>query len=252
MKLKTVGIKNIRYPVKIKEKSGSLQDTVAEITLQVSMPRRYRETCLSNFLSVLNKYQEGMSVSIFPALMQEVKESLQAESAHIEMTFPYFIQKKAPMTSTPGLMEYTCRFTGGSGGEEDFILSAWIPGTTLCPCSKEISEFGAHNQRAEINLNIKFNTFIWVEDLISMVESSASCEVYSLLKRPDEKFVTEQAYQNPMFVEDVARKVAESAMKHSGISWFSVGVESFESIHKHSAYAFVDSDDLQNFDNQIT
>ncbi len=245
MKLKTVGIKNIRYPVKVREKSGGLQDTVAEISLQASMPRRYRETCLTTFLAVLNKYQDDMNVTIFPALMREVKENLQAESARIEMTFPYFIQKKAPMTLTPSLMEYTCRFTGGSGGEEDFILSAWVPGTTLCPCSREISEFGAHNQRAEINLNVKFKAFIWVEDLISMVEASASCEVYSLLKRPDEKFVTEQAYKNPMFVEDVARKVAESAMKHPDITWFSVGVESFESIHKHSAYAFVDSDDLE-------
>jgi GTP cyclohydrolase I len=243
MKLNTVGIKNIRFPVKVREKSGGLQDTVAEISLQASMPRRYRETCLATFLTVLNKYQDDINVTIFPALMREVKENLQAESARIEMTFPYFIQKKAPMTLTPGLMEYTCRFAAGSG-DDDFVLSAWIPGTTLCPCSKEISEFGAHNQRAEINLNVRFSAFIWVEDLISMVESSASCEVFSLLKRPDEKFVTEQAYNNPMFVEDVVRKVAESALRHKDISWFSVGVESFESIHKHSAYAFVDSDDL--------
>lgn len=244
MKLKTVGIKNIRYPVKIREKSGGLQDTVASITLQVSMPRAYRETCVSVFLAVLNKYQEEMSVSIFSRLLQEVKDRLLADSAHLEMTFPYFLEKQAPVTKTPGLMEYTCRFTGGIGAGEDFILSVWVPSTTLCPCSKEISRYGAHNQRAEINLNIKSTGFIWVEDLISLVESGVSCEVFSILKRPDEKYVTEQAYNNPMFVEDVVRRVAELAQAHPHISWFSVGVESFESIHKHSAYAFVDSDDL--------
>ncbi len=241
MKLKTVGIKNIRYPVKVREKSGGLQDTVASITLQVNLPRDYRETCVSTFLAVLNKYQEEMSVSIFSKLLQEIKDQLQASSAHLEMTFPYFLEKKAPVTQTPGLMEYTCRFTGGIGEGEDFILSVWVPSTTLCPCSKEISRYGAHNQRAEINLNIKSKSFIWVEELISLVESGVSCEVFSILKRPDEKFVTEQAYNNPMFVEDVVRKVAELVHARPDISWFSVGVESFESIHKHSAYAFVDS-----------
>ncbi len=245
MKLKTVGIKNIRYPVKIREKSGSLQATVASITLQASMPRRYRETCVATFLDVLHNYQEDMSVAIFPKLLAETRDRLQADAAHLEMTFPYFLEKKAPVTGTPGLMEYTCRFTGGIGADEAFVLSVWVPSTTLCPCSKEISEYGAHNQRAEINLNVTCKGFIWMEDLISLVESGASCEVYSILKRPDEKFVTEQAYQNPMFVEDVARKVAEMAQAHPAITWFSVGVESFESIHKHSAYAYVDSSGIE-------
>lgn len=245
MKLKTVGIKNIRYPVMIREKSGGLQSTVASITLQANMPRRFRETCVATFLDVLRKYQEDMSVTIFPKLLVETRDQLQANSAHLEMTFPYFLEKKAPVTKTSGLMEYTCRFTGGIGEDEDFILSVWVPSTTLCPCSKEISEFGAHNQRAEINLNVKSKGFIWVEDLISLVESGASCEVYSILKRPDEKFVTEQAYKNPMFVEDVVRKVAEMAQAHPDIYWFSVGVESFESIHKHSAYAYVDSSGIE-------
>lgn len=241
MKLKTVGIKNIRYPVNIREKSGGLQATVASITLQANLPRPYRETCVSTFLAVLRKYQDDISVAQFPHLLQEVKDELQARSAHLEMTFPYFLEKRAPVTGTSGLMEYTCRFTGGVGEDEDFILSVWVPSTTLCPCSKEISDCGAHNQRAEINLNIKPKSFIWVEDMISLVESSVSCEVYSILKRPDEKFVTEQAYNNPMFVEDVVRKVAQQVKARADIAWFSVGVESFESIHKHSAYAFVDS-----------
>ncbi len=244
MKLKTVGIKDISYPLTVREKGGGLQKTVASISLQANMLRQYRETCVSAFISVLNKYQEDLSVSIFAELLKEVKDELQAESAHMEMTFPYFIEKKAPVTATPSLMEYTCRFTGGIGKDEDFMLSVWVPITTLCPCSKEISADGAHNQRGEVNLNVKYSGFIWMEDLITMAEAGASSEVYALLKRPDEKYVTERAYNNPMFVEDVVRKVAESAMRHPDITWFSVGVESFESIHKHSAYAYVDSKDI--------
>lgn len=245
MKLKTVGIKDIRYPVTVREKSGGLQETVASITLQVSLPHEYRESCVATFLKVLNKYQEEMSNRIFRNLLAEVKEELRAESAHVEMTFPYFLAKKAPVTGTESLMEYTCRFTGGIGRDEDFVLSVWVPVTTLCPCSKEISEAGAHNQRGEVNLNVKYSGFIWMEDLIAMAEAGASCEVYALLKRPDEKFVTEQAYNNPMFVEDVVRKVAQLADQHPEINWFSVGVESFESIHKHSAYAYVDSEGMR-------
>ena len=244
MKLKTVGITNIRYPIKVREKGGGLQETVASVNLHANMPRHLRETCVSTFVSVLNKYQHDMNVTILPALLAEIKEGLQAESARLEMTFPYFIEKKAPVSQTPSLMEYSCRFTGGIGANEDFILSVWVPATTLCPCSKEISAVGAHNQRAEINLNIKFSGFIWLEDMITMVESGVSSEVYALLKRHDEKHVTEAAYNNPMFVEDVARKVAEMAIAHPDIYWFSVGVESFESIHKHSAYAYIDSDEI--------
>ena len=245
MKLKTIGIKNIRYPIKVREQNGGLQETVASINLRVSMPREYRGTCVSNFLAVLNKYQDALSAEIFPELLAEIKEELQAKSAHMEMTFPYFIEKKAPVSDTTSLMEYTCRFTGGIGKDEELILSVWVPTTTLCPCSKEISDFGAHNQRAEINLNVKSRSFIWVEDLIRMTEESASCEVFALLKRPDEKYVTETAYKNPMFVEDAARRVAETVSNHEDVYWFSVSVESFESIHKHSAYAYIDSDEMR-------
>jgi GTP cyclohydrolase I len=244
MKLKSVGVKDIRFPVSIREKTGTLQETVASISLHADIPKRYRETCVSTLISVLNKHQDDMSVNILAELLAEVQDELQAEAAQLEMTFPYFIEKKAPVTLTASLMEYPCRFTGSVGKNEDFILSVWVPVTTLCPCSKEISAGGAHNQRAEVNLNVKFSGFIWLEDLINLVESAASSQVYALLKRPDEKYVTEQAYDNPMFVEDVVRRVAELAKKHPAIIWFSVSVESFESIHKHSAYAYVDSSEL--------
>ena len=246
--IEAVGIKDIKLPVRIREKNGGLQNTVATVSMQARMPGAYRESCVTVFTQALNKYMDEMSVTIFSTLLEEVRGNLQAESASIVMSFPYFIEKKAPVTGTRSLMEYNCTFTGSvAGGKEgeDFILSVLVPVTTLCPCSKEISAAGAHNQRAEVSLNVKFSKFIWVEELIDMVEQSASCPVYALLKRPDEKFVTEQAYNNPMFVEDVVRKVAVSALAHPDITWFSAGVESFESIHKHSAYAYVDSEDIR-------
>ena len=245
MKLKNVGIEKICYPVKIRQKSGGPQDTVATIDLQVTMPSSHRDNCISTFINVLNKYQDDLSVTLFPEMINEVKQDLNAASARMKMSFPYFIEKKAPVTGTKSLMEYRCRFTCDVGEKDDLILSVWVPITTLCPCSKEISDHGAHNQRAEVNLNIRYSSFIWVEDLITMIESTASCEVFALLKRPDEKFVTEQAYMNPMFVEDVVRLVAEKAMENPDIIWFSAGVESFESIHKHSAYAYIDSDEIR-------
>ena len=244
MKLKSVGIAEIRHPFRIREKSGNHQETVATLSLRANMPHEFRETCIETFITILNTFQDDISIDIFPSILAEVKAKLNAESAEIEMKFPYFLEKKAPVTKTPSLMEYTCQFTCTDEKIENMCVSVWVPSTTLCPCSKEISEYGAHNQRAEINLNVKFKNFIWIEDLIAMAESGSSCQVYSLLKRPDEKFVTEQAYNNPMFVEDVVRKVAELALRHEDIYWFSVGVESFESIHKHSAYAFVDSSEM--------
>ncbi|HIP82213.1 MAG TPA: GTP cyclohydrolase I FolE2 [Desulfocapsa sulfexigens] len=245
MKIQSVGIKDIQIPVRIREKNGGLQNSVATVSLRASMPGEYRESCVITFTSVLNKYMDELSVTNFPDLLAEVKEGLRAESARVEMSFPYFIEKKAPVTKTRSLMEYECSFTGEVGTDSDFILSVKVPITTLCPCSKEISDAGAHNQRAEVTLNVKFKKFIWVEELIRLIEDSASCELWALLKRPDEKHVTERAYENPMFVEDVVRKIAVSALDDTKITWFSASVESFESIHKHSAYAYVDSSEIR-------
>jgi len=241
MKLTNVGIEQVHTPIQVLEKAGGHQQTVATIRMQANMPRQQRGNCLATFVAILGKYQTDIRTEIFPQLLADLRHDLQADSASIEMSFPYFVAKKAPVTQTPSLMEYSCRFACGLDGGADLQVSILVPSTTLCPCSKEISRFGAHNQRAEIDLTVKLKNFIWLEDLISMVESCASCEVYSLLKRPDEKFVTEKAYDNPMFVEDVVRKIAVTAQGHLGIGWFSVGVESFESIHKHSAYAYTDS-----------
>ena len=243
MHIQTVGLSGLKTPVRVKEKTGSLQNTIATISMRARLSESNRDNCVDTFTSILDEYLGELSVTSFSSILSRLKDALQAKSVRIEMSFPYFIDKKAPVSNTHSLMEYTCGFSGGIGDDEGFILSVSVPVTTLCPCSKEISAGGAHNQRAEVTLNVKFNNFIWVEDLISMVERSASCELYALLKRPDEKFVTEKAFNNPMFVEDVVRKVAVFALADSNITWFSAGVESFESIHKHSAYAYVDSDE---------
>lgn len=245
MKLHSVGIKHFTCPVSIREQKGNVQQTVAEITLQAALPHRFKQSCLETFTCILAQYQQDMHTKIFPKLLAEVQSNLQAQQAEMEMRFPYFIAKQAPVTGTESLMEYDCSFIGNIDGQKhQLLLKVHVPLTTLCPCSKEISRHGAHNQRAEVILTVQPLGFIWLEELIKMVENCGSCELYALLKRPDEKFVTEEAYTNPMFVEDVVRKVAQKANDHETIGWFSVSVESFESIHKHSAYAYVDSRDL--------
>jgi GTP cyclohydrolase I len=245
MHIQTVGLRGLKTPIRVKEKCGKVQSTIATIAMQARLRDGSRDNCVETFTSILNAYLEELSVASFSTILARLKEALQAKSVRLEMTFPYFLDKKAPVSNTHSLMEYTCTFSGGIGDDQGFILTVCVPVTTLCPCSKEISASGAHNQRAEVTLNVKFKNFIWVEDLIAIVERSASCEVYALLKRPDEKFVTEKAFNNPMFVEDVVRKVAVAALANPNITWFSAGVESFESIHKHSAYAYVDSDEVR-------
>lgn len=245
MHIQSVGLKGLKTPIRVREKSGSSQNTIATITMQAQLSEKTNDNCVEKFTSILNEYLDELSVTSFSSILNKLQEDLEAKSVRLEMEFPYFIDKKAPVSDTHSLMEYTCTFSGGVGEDEGFILTVSVPVTTLCPCSKEISAKGAHNQRGEVTLNVKFKNFIWVEDLIAMVEDSASCEVYALLKRPDEKYVTEKAFNNPMFVEDVVRKVAVLALADPNITWFSAGVESFESIHKHSAYAYVDSDEIR-------
>jgi GTP cyclohydrolase I len=245
MHTQTVGLKGLKTPIRVKEKSGGLQNTIAEISMQARLKDGNRDNCVTTFTSIINEYLDELSVTSFSSILPRLQDELQAQSVRLEMSFPYFIDKKAPVSDTHSLMEYGCTFSGGIGDDDGFILTVSAPVTTLCPCSKEISAGGAHNQRGEVTLNVQFKNFIWVEDLIHMIEQSASCEVYALLKRPDEKYVTEKAFNNPMFVEDVVRKVAVLALDDPNITWFSAGVESFESIHKHSAYAYVDSDEVR-------
>jgi len=235
-----VGVKSIRYPIVVLDKARGVQHTVAKVNMYVDLPRRFRGTHMSRFVEILNKYRGQIAIKTFSNILREMKQKLNAKTAHLEVEFPYFIEKSAPVSGAKGLMEYICRFCGSSNEKEDFYLGVTIPMTTLCPCSKEISEFGAHNQRSIVTVHVRFKKFIWIEDIIQMIEECASCEVFSVLKRPDEKLVTERAYKNPMFVEDVVREAASRLSLDPNITWFTVESENFESIHNHNAYAYIE------------
>ena len=242
VEIQKVGVKNIRYPITVLDKVNGVQHTVASVNMYVALPHHFKGTHMSRFIEILNTYKGEIAIKNFTHILQAMKETLKAKSAHLEIEFPYFIKKQAPVTHAQGMMEYICRFCGSSneGAEDDFYVGIDVPITTVCPCSKEISDQGAHNQRGTVTVNIRFNKFIWIEDIIQLVEDSASCDVYSILKRPDEKYVTERAYETPMFVEDVVREVAQKLEADPNITWFSVESENFESIHNHSAYAYVE------------
>lgn len=235
-----VGVKSIRYPIIVLDKSRGIQHTVANVNMYVDLPQRFRGTHMSRFVEILNKYRGQIAIKTFSKILHEMKQKLNAKTAHLEVEFPYFIEKRAPVSGAKGLMEYVCRFCGSSNEKEDFYLGVTIPITTACPCSKEISDFGAHNQRSIVTVHVRFRKFIWIEDIIHMIEECASCEVFSILKRPDEKLVTERAYNNPMFVEDVVREVASRLSLDPNIIWFTVESENFESIHNHNAYAYIE------------
>ncbi len=235
-----VGVKGIRYPITVLDKDMGEQQTVAEINMYVSLPRYYKGTHMSRFVEILNEHSRRISLQSFSEILEEMKTRLDAQSSHMEISFPYFINKSAPVTGISGLMEYRCTMKGSLTARSDLVLLIHVPICTLCPCSKEISEYGAHNQRGEVRLQVRFRKFIWMEDLIRLVEESASSDVFSVLKREDEKFVTERAYDNPMFVEDIVREIALKLNGDPNITWFAVEAENFESIHNHSAYAYVE------------
>jgi len=235
-----VGVKGIRYPITVLDKDMGKQQTVAKINMYVNLPRYYKGTHMSRFVEILNEHSRRISLQNFSAILQEVKDRLNAESAHMEITFPYFINKAAPVSGSEGLMEYKCTFKGSLNKGSDLVIMINVPISTLCPCSKEISDFGAHNQRGEVRLQVRFKKFVWIEDLIKLVEKTASSDVYSVLKREDEKYVTEAAYNNPMFVEDIVREIALNLNDDPNITWFAVESENFESIHNHNAYAYVE------------
>lgn len=236
-----VGIKDILHPVKIRDRSGGDQHTVANFNMYVNLPHNFKGTHMSRFVEILNQHEREISVQSFKDMLQEMTERLEAESGHIEMSFPYFVNKTAPVSGVQSLLDYQVTFIGEiTQGKHKTILKVVVPVTSLCPCSKKISERGAHNQRSHVTLTVKTNEFVWIEDLIDIVEETASCELYGLLKRPDEKFVTERAYDNPKFVEDMVRDTAARLNQDSRISAYIVESENFESIHNHSAYALIE------------
>lgn len=237
-----VGVKNLRYPLRIRDKANSEQGTVATISMAVDLPKEYKGTHMSRFVEVLNSHGPVLDVHTISGIPDELLSRLNAHRAHLEFRFPFFLKKHAPVTGKEGMMDYEVIFdVDASREEQEFIVTVLVPVTTLCPCSKAISARGAHNQRGIVTYAVKFSGEpIWIEDLIRLVERCASCELYSVLKRPDEKHVTEQAYDNPVFVEDLVRNVASASDAQPGISWYKVEAENFESIHNHNAYAVIE------------
>jgi len=238
-----VGIKNLRYPITVRDRRDGFQHTIATINMFVDLPHENKGTHMSRFVELLHLLHPDVSLEKFSVILENMKKHLNAASAHLEMTFPYFIEKNAPVSASPGLMDYTCTIRGSSdpNGRIDLVSEVDVPISSVCPCSMEISDNGAHNQRGEVKLCTRFKKFIWMEDMIELVESAASCDVFSVLKRVDEKSVTERAFANPKFVEDIVRDVAQKLNADDNITWFSVSAENFESIHNHSAYASITS-----------
>jgi GTP cyclohydrolase IB len=238
-----VGIKAIRHPMRIQERSGGAQHTIASFNMYVGLPHHFKGTHMSRFVEILEAHEREITVETFQQMLREMVDKLEAEEGHIEMAFPYFIEKKAPVSGVKSLMDYEVTFVAEIRKKEpSFTMKVVVPVTSLCPCSKRISERGAHNQRSHVTVTARTNDFVWIEEIVDIVERQGSSELYGLLKRPDEKYVTERAYDNPKFVEDLVRDVAAVLNRDERIDAYVVESENFESIHNHSAYALIERD----------
>lgn len=242
-----VGVCDLTYPIVVLDRENQRQQCAAKIALSVSLPHHFKGTHMSRFLEVLANHQGEFTMRTVPDILRDLKDRLEAETAHIEVEFPYFLQRTAPVSGLSAPMDYLCTFVGESNGRsDDFMLRVRVPVSTLCPCSKEISDYGAHNQRGYVTISVRTNRktngawdFVWIEELVEIAESSASAPIYPLLKRSDERHVTMQAYDNPTFVEDVVRNVAHRLKQDSRVDWFEIRCVNHESIHNHSAFAVV-------------
>lgn len=238
-----VGIKNIHHPICVKDRSEGKQHTIATFNMYVDLPHNFKGTHMSRFVEILNNYEREIGVESFADMLFAMSKRLEAETAHIEMTFPFFINKHAPVTKVKSLMDYEVALIGEIKDSEPILsIKVVVPVTSLCPCSKKIADYGAHNQRSHVTIRIRTRSFVWIEELIELVETNASCELFGLLKRPDEKYVTEKAYNNPKFVEDIVRDIALELTNDDRVGAFAIESENFESIHNHSAYALIEID----------
>ena len=233
-----VGIKDLSYPIQVLDRSNQVQHTVARVNLYVSLPHHFKGTHMSRFIEVLNARRGEVTIRNMPGILSDIQKRLEADDAHIELSFPYFISKRAPVSGVESLMEYLCTFKASKRGPDlDFVLGVRVPVKSLCPCSKAISERGAHNQRSLVDVEVRSTEFVWIEDVVSAVEGCASSPLFALLKREDEKYVTELAYDNPKFVEDLVRDTVIALRGLPGVHQLHVAAENQESIHNHSAYA---------------
>jgi len=236
-----VGIKDIRHPVRVKDRSMGEQHTIATFNMYVNLPHNFKGTHMSRFVEILNTHEREITVESFREMLKEMTIRLEADAGHIEMKFHYFVNKIAPVTGVESLLDYDVTLIGEIiEGKPKMNIRVVVPVTSLCPCSKKIADYGAHNQRSHVTVNAETNGFVWIEDLIELVEKEASSELYGLLKRPDEKYVTEKAYNNPKFVEDMVRDVATRLNEDERINSYTIESENFESIHNHSAYALIE------------
>jgi GTP cyclohydrolase I len=233
-----VGVKDVTYPMRLHKRGGGEQTTVAKINMYVALPHYQKGTHMSRFLEVLNEHVgEPVCPERIPEITRAICKRLEAEEAHFEAEFTYFIAKPAPVTGQVGLMDYQVRFACTANGDTDFVMTVAAPAASLCPCSKEISQYGAHNQRCRIEAAVRVSGMMWIEDLVEHLEAAASVPVFAVLKRPDEKWVTEKAYENPKFVEDIVRDLAGRLDEDERVTWYTINSENFESIHSHNAYA---------------
>ncbi len=238
-----VGIKDIYHPVRVKDRSGGDQHTIANFNMYVHLPHNFKGTHMSRFVEILNEHEREISVESFNHMLADMTQRLNSSAGHLEMTFPYFIMKKAPVTGVQSLLDYRATLAAKiKNGVIETWLKVLVPVTSLCPCSKQISDYGAHNQRSHLTISARIRDHVWLEELIEVAESEASCELYGILKRPDEKYVTERAYDNPKFVEDIVRDVATRINADERIRAYVIEAENFESIHNHSAYARIERD----------
>jgi GTP cyclohydrolase I len=236
--LAKVGVKNLMYPIQVRDKVKHIQHTTAKVDLFADLPKHFRGTHMSRFIEIFHAHREDLSMPRFLEMLNHIRGELEAESAFGSVTFPYFLEKTAPVSKLAGMMSYECQYNGRvREGETCFTVIVSVPVTTVCPCSKAISDRGAHNQRGIVRLELELGPFFWIEDIIEIVEGAASSPVYSLLKREDEKYITEHAYDNPKFVEDVVRDVYSRVRDLRIFPRFSVEAENYESIHNHNAYA---------------
>lgn len=241
LRIDKVGVRDLRFPIQVRDKARTVQNTVAMIGMFVDLPKEFKGTHMSRFIEVLNAHGNVIHVENITDILYAMQEKFQSETSHLEIEFPYFLVKKAPVSGMDSVMDYTARFDATAARKEiDFVLTVKAMVTTLCPCSKAIAEYGAHNQRGEVTVQIRSRKAVWIEDLIALIESSASSELFALLKREDEKAVTERAYRNPVFVEDLVRNVALKLNAHADVSWYKVEAENHESIHNHNAYACIE------------
>jgi len=241
LRIDKVGVRGLRFPIQVRDKARAFQNTIATIGMFVDLPHQFKGTHMSRFVEVLNAHGGSIHVENINDILRAMQKKLNAATAHLEIEFPYFMSKKSPVSQQESLMDYVARFDASARDAEiDFVLTVKANVTTLCPCSKAIAKYGAHNQRGEVTVQIRSREIVWIEDLIEVIETSASSELYALLKRQDEKAVTERAYENPVFVEDLVRNVALKLNADSRVTWYKVEAENFESIHNHNAYACIE------------